>query len=348
MNLGQHIQINQRTEMGFVGFDLEGSIIYSSKKLLQILNISDDTTINVHDLFQSHSTLLDAAVDAVQGKSSKLEVSIHDKTYLVEMLTYSPLVEEADVVAIFCDITELKLKELALNERISELNERNIALEKLAYITSHDLNEPLRTVSNFANLLQKNHASQLDEKAGKYLEFVGDGAKRAQLLLDNLLGYNRASRAELNIHELYAEDIIHLQAYHLRDKIAMDNVVIDIESESAIEADSHWIGEVFKQLLKNAIIHNESDAPQINITIDQVKDEYIISVSDNGVGIEKEYEKDIFQLMNRADKRPDLTGSGIGLSICQKIINLHGGKIWLDTQASQGSKFIFSLPRRKS
>lgn len=345
MNLGQLTSTHKSSDMGFVGFNLEGEIVYYSKKLAQILNLDHDSVSNVHDLFSRYNILIDAAVEAVQGVTNKNEIVINDRHYLVEMITHSPLVQDADIVAIFTDITEIISRQDSLKEEIRKTRELNKELEQFAYVTSHDLNEPLRMVSNFAQLLDSEYAESLDNDAKTYLQFVVDGSQRVQYLINDLLSYNRACRADLKPQLIQPEDVILLQAYKLKESIETKNAIVNIESSEEIFADPKWLGEVFHHIIKNAIVYNQNNPPEIEVSIDTVEDETVITVQDNGIGIEEKYKESIFQLLKKVDSRPDLEGSGIGLAICKKIISLHGGKLWFESELGKGSKFIFTLPK---
>jgi len=340
------IPSRKKSGVGFVGFDLEGHILYASKNILEILQVQDSDLGNIHDLFSRHSILLDAAVDAVQGKAESYEFSILGKYYLIEMLTHSPLVQDADVVAVFTDITFVKEREDAYTLKLNQQQDLIKELEQFAYVTSHDLSEPLRMVGNFAHLLDNEYAEKLDDDARTYLKFIVNGSQQVQYLVNDLLSYNRACRADLKPQLIQLEDVILLQAYKLRDSIDTKDATVNIESSEGVFADPQWLGEVFHHLLKNAIIHNER-TPSIEINVDAVDTQTIITVKDNGIGLDAKHQDAVFQLLKKVDSRPDINGSGIGLAVCKKIISLHGGRIWYESKPKEGTTFSFTLPKVK-
>ncbi len=329
-----------------LGFGLDGKIQYSSHELLTRFR-KHGTAENVFDLFGEYPVLSTAAKDAIEGKAAQCEIKLNDRYFLVEMRRDFPLIKNYDIVALFSDITSIKKKEAALKAKITQLSESNKELEQFAYVTSHDLNEPLRMVSNFAQLLESEYKDKLDEEAKTYFQFVIDGSQRVQYLINDLLMYNRACRAEIKAQKLIGEDIVFLQAYKLREIMEKQNVKLEIESAGKMFGDPKHIGLVFYHLIKNAIQYNNSKPPTIHISIVNRKKHDKIEIRDNGLGIPNEHESTVFEILKRVNTRPDLDGSGVGLAICKKLINLHGGKIWFESELGKGTTFHFTLPKNQ-
>ncbi len=344
MNVGQITSNHGSSHLGFIGFDLEGKILYASRKILTVLGLEHLDVSNVHELFYEHDPLINAAVEAVQGTFSQFQIKIQDQFFHIEMLPHSPLVQDADVVVIFTDITAMKTKELEMEERIRLLEESNKDLEMFAYVVSHDLNEPLRTIGNFTGLLDNEYKEYLPTKAQSYLGFITEGSKRAQILIRDLLAYNRCCRADIKKQYIQVDDLIMLQAYKLKGKLNKDESEITVDCEGMILADSHWLGVVFKHLIQNSIIHNQNKRPKLHFTVDVREQDYLIALEDNGIGISDNHHDMVFQLMKKVDGRLHPTSSGVGLSMVKKIIQLHGGKVWFESELGKGSTFYISLP----
>lgn len=335
----------ENSEMNFIGFNLDGIIVCSSQKMFNILNSGTAPASKISELLTPYPDLLQAAHHAMQGTYSKQEIQINQKYFLVEMILHSPLLQEADIIALFTDITFIKNREQQLQQQTQQLKALNKELENFAYVTSHDLREPFRTATNFAQLIEKKYASSLDDDANKYLQYIIEGTKNGQHLVNDLLSYYRVCKAKMKPLWVYPKEIVLLQTYNIKETIDLKDAIVNIDLDVPVYADPKWLGMIFYHLLKNAVIHNTQTQPKIDISLNNLETEQIITVEDNGIGINREHHKSVFELLRKVGSRPNLKGSGIGLSICKKIINLHQGKIWLESQVGKGSKFIISLPR---
>ncbi len=231
-----------------------------------------------------------------------------------------------------------------LQAHSEELQRSNSELEQFAYIASHDLQEPLRKVASFTQLLQRRYAGQLDARADQYIEFAVDGAKRMQALINDLLSYSRVGRSARE-PALVSSDAALAQA---RANVA----ALMEESGATIEA-GHLplvLGElplltaVFQNLLSNALKFSGGKPPRIVITVRRDTDFWLFSFTDNGIGIEPDYAERIFVIFQRLHERSAYPGTGIGLAMTRKIIEYFGGRIWLDTTYTEGARFLFTLP----
>jgi light-regulated signal transduction histidine kinase (bacteriophytochrome) len=231
-----------------------------------------------------------------------------------------------------------------LQEHTEELERSNSELEQFAYIASHDLQEPLRKVASFTQLLQRRYAGQLDARADQYIEFAADGAKRMQALINDLLQYSRVGRSARE-PALVSSDAALAQA--------RNNLATAMEETGATVETGHMplvLGElplltaVFQNLLSNALKFSGGKPPRIVITCTRDEPFWLFSFSDNGIGIEPEYAERIFVIFQRLHERTAYPGTGIGLAMTRKIIEYFGGRIWLDTSYTEGSRFLFTLP----
>ena len=231
-----------------------------------------------------------------------------------------------------------------LQAHTEELERSNSELEQFAYIASHDLQEPLRKVASFTQLLQRRYAGQLDARADQYIEFAVDGAKRMQALINDLLQYSRVGRSARE-PALVSSDAALAQA--------RNNLAAAMEETGATVETGHLplvLGElplltaVFQNLLSNALKFSGGKPPRIVITCTRDEPFWLFSFSDNGIGIEPEYAERIFVIFQRLHERSAYPGTGIGLAMTRKIIEYFGGRIWLDTSYSEGSRFLFTLP----
>jgi signal transduction histidine kinase len=238
----------------------------------------------------------------------------------------------------------------ALDEQAIELRRSNAELEQFAYVASHDLQEPLRKVASFCQLLQKRYGDELDERGVKYIEFAVDGAKRMQVLINGLLTFSRVGR--LNTLQETVELDATLDA-------AMANAATAIEESGAeivrsgrlpsIVGDPTLLTQLWQNLIANAVkFRRENRTPRIVIdcgagTGDR-DGQWLISLSDNGIGIAEEFTEKVFVIFQRLHGRDAYAGTGIGLALCKKIVEYHGGTIWIDTSYTDGTKFQFTIP----
>lgn len=328
-----------------IGFAANGQVLYCSEELLKLFQTEKKLLGSAHDLLKDHPQLLGLLSSLESVVSKAIEVKIDQFHFLVEAKISSDLMPGAKWIMSFSNITFIRERELKLLKEKTHLYESNKELERFAYVTSHDLNEPLRMVSNFAHLLDEEYKNKLDEEAQTYINFIIDGSKKIQYLINDLLNYNRACRAEVKIQEIQGEDIVLLQGYYLQELIEQKHAELSISSSNTLCADPKLLGQIFYHLIKNGLLYNDDTQPKVNISFTENKHNHLISVRDNGVGIPKEYSDQVFNILKRVNTRPDLTGSGIGLAICKRLITLHDGKIWFENNESQGTTFFFTIKK---
>ncbi|HXA31263.1 MAG TPA: CHASE3 domain-containing protein [Acidimicrobiales bacterium] len=232
--------------------------------------------------------------------------------------------------------------ELAL--RNAELGRSNAELEQFAYVASHDLQEPLRKVTSFCQLLQQRYQDQLDDRADQYIEFAVDGAKRMQGLINDLLAFSRAGRTTEQFTPVDLRSCVEAAVRRLDAAIGETGAVITMGALPAVVGDGGLITSVFQNLIGNAIKFRTTATPEVRIDAVRNGSSWLCSVTDNGIGIEPRFADRVFLIFQRLHSREAYAGTGIGLALCRKIIEFHCGTIWLDTNHHPGTRIWFTLP----
>lgn len=233
-----------------------------------------------------------------------------------------------------------------LNRQTRELERSNTELEQFAYVASHDLQEPLRKVASFTQLLERRYKGQLDERADQYIAFAVDGAKRMQGLINDLLSFSRVGRLTREHVEIGADTLVEQALANLSLAIEDAGATVTVAPDlPRVMVDQALVVGVFQNLIGNAIKFLGDDPPKIEIGLADAGVEWEFSVADNGIGIEPEYADRIFVIFQRLHPKDAYPGTGIGLAMCRKIIEYHGGRIWLDTSVPVGTTFRFTLPK---
>ena len=231
-----------------------------------------------------------------------------------------------------------------LQAHTQELERSNSELEQFAYIASHDLQEPLRKVASFTQLLQRRYAGQLDARADQYIEFAVDGAKRMQALINDLLQYSRVGRSAREPALVSSEAAMAQARNNLTAAMEETGATVETGHLPLVLAELTLLTAVFQNLLSNALKFSGGKPPRIVITTSRDEPFWLFSFTDNGIGIEPEYAERIFVIFQRLHERTAYPGTGIGLAMTRKIIEYFGGRIWLDTTYTEGSRFLFTLP----
>lgn len=253
--------------------------------------------------------------------------------------------EEQLLTGVGIDITERKAAEKGLQAALLELNRSNRELEQFAYVASHDLQEPLRMVSSYTQLLAERYGDQLDEKATKYIHYAVDGAVRMQRLINDLLLYSRVNTRgkpfeSVDSHALLGEAVRNLSAV-----IDESGAVIIVDELPTVKADPGQLVMLFQNLLSNALKYRREGIPRVQVTARDAGSDWVFSVRDNGIGLDPQYAERIFVIFQRLHTRAEYPGTGIGLAVCKRIVERHGGRIWVDSELGKGAMFFFSLPK---
>jgi signal transduction histidine kinase len=228
-----------------------------------------------------------------------------------------------------------------------ELARSNRDLEQFAYVASHDLQEPLRMVATYTQLLAERYRGKLDDNADKYIHYAVDGALRMQILVRDLLAFSRVGRQGTELVFTDCNVVVETALKNLQTAILESDTQVEYGHLPAVMADASQLQQVFQNLIGNAIKFRSAEAPVIRITAENKSREWIFSVADNGIGIAPEHAELIFVIFKRLHTHAEYPGSGIGLAICKKIVEHHGGRIWVESQPGQGSNFRFTLPAGK-
>lgn len=243
---------------------------------------------------------------------------------------------------------EGKSAEQELERFNTELKRSNEELEQFAYVASHDLQEPLRMVSSYTQLLEKKYKNQLDEKANKYIYYAVDGASRMQLLISDLLTYSRITTRGMPFSRVDVNDILTRALTNLKTAIRENEAKITHNNLPTLDADSAQLQRVFQNLLSNAIKYRNKDAqPLIHIASEEQGKNWLFAVRDNGIGIDPKYKERLFIIFQRLHTSQEFPGTGIGLAIAKRIVERHGGNIWFESSPGKGSTFYFTLPKHQ-
>ena len=244
------------------------------------------------------------------------------------------------------DILEVRVRERTaeLQRRTDELARSNAELEQFAYIASHDLQEPLRMVSSYVQLLERRYKSRLDEDADKFIAFATEGATRMQKLINDLLAYSRVGTRGKSFEAVDLEVVLAQVLENLHLAIKEKKAVVTHDPLPTVYGDSAQLTQVFQNLIDNAIKFRREEAPKVHISARISGDDCVCSVQDNGIGIAPEYLDRLFLLFQRLHTRKEYPGTGLGLAICKRIVERHGGRIWVESRRGEGSTFYFTLP----
>ncbi|MCM1984916.1 PAS domain-containing protein [Lyngbya confervoides] len=232
----------------------------------------------------------------------------------------------------------------ALEERAQDLERSNAELEQFAYVASHDLQEPLRTISSFTELLALEYRDRLGSEANEYIEFIVDGAARMQQLIKDLLTYSQVGRRGKAFQSISCTTVLQSVLESLSLAIAEGEAQVSYDPLPVVQADPSQLYQLFQNLIGNALKFRGQPPPQIHIGVQRYPSEWQFYVRDNGIGISPEYFDQIFVIFQRLHRRQTYEGTGIGLAICRKIVQRHGGRIWVDSTPDQGACFYFTLP----
>jgi len=211
-------------------------------------------------------------------------------------------------------------------------------------VASHDLQEPLRKVTSFCQLLQRRYGGQLDEKADQYIDFAVDGAKRMQVLINDLLAFSRVGRSGQDLGPVACDTALAGAKANLSAQIGQASALIEAGPLPAVRAQLTLMTVVFQNLLSNALKFKSEQPPRIVVAAEREGAFWSFSVTDNGIGIEPQYADRVFLIFQRLHDRAAYPGTGIGLAMCRKIIEYFGGRIWLDTAVTDGTRFCFTVP----
>jgi light-regulated signal transduction histidine kinase (bacteriophytochrome) len=249
------------------------------------------------------------------------------------------------VVALLSE--QLSKREEKLNEIIGDLRRSNEDLQQFAYVASHDLQEPLRAIISFSQLLEEKYQDKLEKDGKEYLYFITDGASKMNNLIKDLLLYSRitthAQAPTYNDLEVILKDAL----FNLHEAIKESNAIITYDKLPTLKVDKTQFLQLFQNYISNAIKFRRDIPPKIHIGVKLVNNEWIFSIEDNGIGIESKYFDRLYNIFYRLHTKEEYPGTGIGLPICKKIVQRYGGNVWVESEVGKGSTFYFSIPIKK-
>ena len=273
----------------------------------------------------------------LDGEERSFEVSYYGRDFLAQTLPIGSTSGEQKGMLVAQDITERK----EYRRKLEESNER---LEQFAYAASHDLQEPLRMVTSYLDLLESRYADDIDEDGEEFIAYAVDGAERMKEMIDGLLEYSRVETQGESFEPVDLEGVLADVKKNLELQIDESNAVIELSKLPCVKGDQRQLGQLFQNLLCNAIEYSGDEPRCIHISAEKEGVEWIVSVRDNGIGIQPDQQDRIFDVFQRLHSHEEYTGTGIGLALCKRIVERHGGEIWVDSEPSEGSTFSFTLP----
>ncbi len=269
----------------------------------------------------------------------------HDDSVIDVEVTSVPFTYQGRtaMLAIAHDITERKRAEEKLKQTLAELERSNKELEQFAYVASHDLQEPLRMVISFTQLLEKRYKGKLAKDADEFIGYVVDGAARMQEMINDLLAYSRVGTRGKPFEQINCEAVFSQAVTNLKVAIEEHKAVVTHDPLPVVMADASQIVQLLQNLIGNGIKFHGDEKPRVHVSARQGGNELIFSVKDNGIGIAPESFDRLFQIFQRLHSRKEYPGTGIGLAICKKIVERHGGRIWVESEVGKGSTFYFTI-----
>jgi len=328
------------------------SIYYCNSKLASMLEIPLENMIGkpITDFISLNQLKkCKIPIESDSDNSCKEEISIEsaDGTLMTFQINISFLEKIDGYYVIVTDLTEQKKAEKELHDLLKDLERSNKELQQFAYVSSHDLQEPLRTIASFTQLLERRYKGKFDSDADEFMDYIVEAAKRMQLMILDLLEYSRVSTNQEEFKEVDTVEVLDEALFNLRGTVENNNAIITYNGLPKVTADKNQLVKIFQNLISNAIkFKKENEQPKIHISAkkDPQKNQYVFGIQDNGIGMDPQYAERIFTLFQRLHTRDEYQGTGIGLSVVKKIVERHGGRIWVESELGKGSTFYFTIP----
>jgi PAS domain S-box-containing protein len=336
---------------------IEGRFVRVNRTLCEILGRAEADLIGKTVKEVSHPDDRDVTdADRARIRSGEIDSVRVEKRYLrgdgtaiwaevVIALVRDPAGQPLYEIAIFDDITGRKQADAELRRAHDELARSNAELEQFAYVASHDLQEPLRMVSSYTQLVLRRYGERLDGDAREFMTYVVDGAARMKQLIEDLLAYSRVGTRGKDFKPVGMDVPLKRALTNLRSAMEEASASVTWDPLPTVNADEGQLAQLFQNLIGNALKFRSASVPRIHVSSAEKEDEYEFAVADNGIGIEPQYFERIFMVFQRLHSKTDYPGTGIGLAICKKVVERHGGRIWVESKPNEGTVFRFTLPK---
>ncbi len=330
----------------------DGTIVYCNSKFAQMVSQPSEKIVGhcITDFVKTDERVsFQAFLRHSSHDSLKREVTLQNSAGVLLSTQASLGLLDAEglsgICVILTDLTETKMAAQLVHAN-QDLSRSNSELARFAFVASHDLKEPLRVVSNYVQMIQRRYEKGLDAEAHSYIGFIVQAVRRMYDLIDDLLNYSRVGADPTEFGMVDCTHVVQDVLLNLRPLLDECGGTVDCGNLPQIEGDRNKLLQLFQNLVGNGLKYRSAAPPKISIRCWPNESNWIFSVSDNGIGIKSEYFDKIFVLFQRLHRRDQYTGTGIGLSICKKVVEQHGGRIWVESELGQGSTFFFSLPIR--
>ncbi|MDW5562969.1 MAG: ATP-binding protein, partial [Methanomassiliicoccus sp.] len=344
------LSILDQTSDAIIITDLDGTIIFWNQQAEKLIKLRGEDVLgrSIFDAFIPHVDM-STGIEIVESFNregewfGEIPIQSSDGRRFIVSVTSTLLKnkegEPIGIIGLGRDVTQRKQIERELEEKAKELRRSNEELNRFAYIASHDLQEPLRTISFFTGLLEREVAGKLNGKEKDYLDLILEGTKRMQELIEDLLEYSRV--------ETRGKDFVKVDMNHVADRVllSLDSSIngsqaeVDVDRLPTINGDQTQMIQLLTNLISNAIKFRANEPPKIEVSAMRKNDEYVFSVKDNGIGIDPKYQDKLFKMFQRLHTKEEYPGTGIGLAICKKIVERHGGRIWFESEPGKGTTF---------